>query len=100
MSYYMADGTQIAADDPEPDVNELLEVIQDLMGVAQWYRSFYHDVQQVTPEYLELCADLNAAEYLYSEAANIRERAGRLISEWGAESDTDYEPDNAPEDAF
>ena len=47
---------------------ELLAIIREMEEALGWYTSFYHDVQQTAPEYFERCADLNAAQYLYTEA--------------------------------
>lgn len=57
----------------------LLALIRDMSDAISWYTSFYHDVQNTTPEYFELCGDANAAQYLYTEAQAIQERARVLL---------------------
>jgi hypothetical protein len=61
---------------------ELLAMVVELADVAQWYTSFYHDVQNTTPEYFEFCGDLSATEYLYRETQSVRERVAALIARY------------------
>lgn len=56
-------------DAPQPELQA------ELVEALSWYISFYHDVRAVAPEYFERCADLNATEYLFSEAQSIYTRA-------------------------
>lgn len=66
-------------DEALADRSQLLSVIADLADVPSWFQSFYNDVAATTPEYFELCGDLNALMWLLSEAQTIRERANALL---------------------
>lgn len=60
------------------EVRRLRATKQELIDAVQWCDSFYKDVWSTTPEYFELCGDLNATQYLHSEAMAVRERAVAL----------------------
>ena len=68
--------------DLTPETIRLLNMINELADVASWYQSFHNDVTNTTPEYFELCGDLNAVQYLRSEAEMTYERARALLTEY------------------
>lgn len=50
------------------------ELLRDAEEALGWLRSFYNDVMNTCPEYVDLCGDWNAAQYLTNEAELLRER--------------------------